>query len=230
MAHHNDVFMPHLTLAPGVEFGHFTADQVWTTGSGRRKSRSIWNDYLFRGNAGYGIQTPEIAFEVMELVLAVGITKDTFLMRNPNLWNTTSGKFMPGEESFITGLDMPLKNTVTGLYVGDGSTTTFQMVLRYEKGASASFEREIKKPENGTSIVTVDTVVQTEGGGNDYQINYTTGLVTFESGSIPGVAAVPKYGTAFFEVTGIMNRDVVQQLVSFNGTSTPRVIVQGFFE
>jgi uncharacterized protein (TIGR02217 family) len=227
MAHHDDVFMPHLTLAPGVEFGHFTSDQVWITGSGRRKSNKIWDDYLFRGNAGYGIQTPEIAFEVMELALAVGITRDTFLMRNPNLWNTTSGKFMPGDESFITGLDMPLKNTTDGTYVGDGTTAIFQMVLRYEKG-SASFEREIKKPENGTAIVTVDTVVQTEV--THYTINYSTGAVTFEAGFEPGVAAVPKYGSAFYEVTGLMNRDVVQQLVSFNGTATPRVIVQGFFE
>lgn len=67
---------------------------------------------------------------------------------------------------------------------GDGVTTTFNITKTYTTGAE-TYVRRIFKPISTGFVVKVNGVTQTEGGGNDYTIDYTTGIVTFNGGSIP---------------------------------------------
>lgn len=65
---------------------------------------------------------------------------------------------------------------------GDGATTDFQLIKKYTSGA-VTRTRNITKPVSGTVVVAVDGVAQTES--TDFTVNTTTGVVTFDAGSIP---------------------------------------------
>jgi uncharacterized protein (TIGR02217 family) len=134
----------------------------------------------------------------------------SFLIRSWDDWNTTFGLMEPGDESFITDVDAPLKNTVTGLLTGDGSTTTFQMIKEYKGGsATANHPQEIYKPQVGSVQVAVDAAAKVEGV--DYTVNYATGVVTFILGA-PAVATVPTYGAIFYEPVGFIDDELLQSL------------------
>ena len=64
--------------------------------------------------------------------------------------------------------------------LGDGSTTAFQIYKRYSSGG-VDYDRTVNKIVASTYSVYLDGVLQVEGGGNDYTINLTTGIVTFNT-------------------------------------------------
>lgn len=68
---------------------------------------------------------------------------------------------------------------------GDGAETEFQLIKTYGE-TFAPYVREILKPVDGTLVVAVDGTPQTEDV--DYTADYTSGVVTFESGSVPGMS------------------------------------------
>lgn len=69
---------------------------------------------------------------------------------------------------------------------GDGSTVEFQLIKAYSDAAS-TYNRTITRPVNGTLTITVDGVTQTEGAGDDYTVDYSTGVVTFNSAPAVGL-------------------------------------------
>ena len=84
--------------------------------------------------------------------------------------------------------------------VGDNSTTEFQLVKTYDLGGTITNQRTISKPvgvdENDTTIlIALNTVLQTEGSGSDYTIDYSTGIVTFNSA--PGSSVNITWGGEF---------------------------------
>lgn len=73
----------------------------------------------------------------------------------------------------------PLKNTTTGLLLGDGSTTTFQFQISRSNGVRTVY-KDILHPKSGTvGTIKVNSVTKTET--TDYTVTYTTGIVTFSS-------------------------------------------------
>lgn len=76
--------------------------------------------------------------------------------------------------------DYEAENQLIG--VGDGVEDTFQLKKIYET-LLASSERIITKPVQGTVLIYVNSVLQTET--TDYTIDYATGEVVFEVGSVP---------------------------------------------
>ncbi len=81
---------------------------------------------------------------------------------------------------------MPCQNTVTCTDVGDGVTTTFQLIKRYSvTGTSLTFDKIIKKPVSTAVRVYVNSVEQT--AGVNYSLDSTTGIVTFTQA--PAVSA-----------------------------------------
>lgn len=69
------------------------------------------------------------------------------------------------------------------LGLGDGVTAAFQLALTRDTGAR-TLVKNILYPKQGTVDVVVDGVPAVEGV--DYAVSYTTGVVTFDAGSIPG--------------------------------------------
>lgn len=78
------------------------------------------------------------------------------------------------------------------LEVGDGSTQTFQLKKQYVD-ALTTRERNITKLVAGTVVAGVDGVEGTEG--LDWNLDYTTGLITFTPA--PGIGEQPTWGGEF---------------------------------
>lgn len=66
----------------------------------------------------------------------------------------------------------------------DGIETDFQITKTYTAGLT--YTRTIDKPVNGTLLVEVNGVLQTEGALNDYEVDYTTGIISFNSAPSTG--------------------------------------------
>lgn len=96
------------------------------------------------------------------------------------------------DERVATG--MPLKNTVTGLNKGDGSTTTFQLQhqvsLSYSVGAgtASSDAYDINYPLQGTVVGYKAGVAATLA-----DVNLTTGIVTFSTAPILDAATTADF-------------------------------------
>jgi uncharacterized protein (TIGR02217 family) len=217
MAHYDDVILP-LGISAGTEIGPTTATDVAFTDSGYRKANQRWS------NLRYGIRTPEDAYAILKIFEAVAGPANSFLARAWNDWNTTEGRMENGGEAFVTAFDQPLRNTATGGTLGDGTTTTFQMIKRYSVGAAASHTRTLKKPQNGTVKVAVDGVEQVEGV--DFTVDYSTGIVTFVSapGASVSPTAVPvAWGGAFYVPVAFANDDFLESLEVYDGSNPPDI-------
>ena len=81
--------------------------------------------------------------------------------------------------------------TAENIGTGDTVETVFQITKTYTTGAE-TYIRNIKKPVTGIEVY-VDAVLQVEGGGSDYTIDTTTGIITFNAA--PGVFAITVTGT-----------------------------------
>lgn len=109
--------------------------------------------------------------------------------------------------------------------VGDGSTTTFQLVKTYTYVETASsttvtYTRRITKPSWSTIAgVTVDgTPVPADTGSPHYTIDYTTGILTFSTA--PGNGLVVAVGAAEFHIPVRFDDDALDVVQEFWNTSS----------
>lgn len=77
--------------------------------------------------------------------------------------------------------DTPTKDDQT-IGTGDGTEDEFQVVKNYTRGTLTTTQT-IRKLVSGTVLVAVDGSLQTET--TDYVVDYDTGMITFQPGSIP---------------------------------------------
>lgn len=209
MAHYDDIILP-LGMSLGSSIGPKTSTQQLITTSGKRKTNKRFVQHLTKFDIGYNVKSMLDIYIIKDIFKAVDGPFGSFLARAWDDWNTTFGLMEPGDESFITDQDEPLKNTVTDLLTGDGATTTFQMIKEYKGGsATANHQRDIYKPQNGSVVVSIDAAAQTEGV--DYTVNYATGVITFISGA-PGDGTFPFCGASFYESVGFMDDELLQTL------------------
>lgn len=122
-------------------------------------------------------------------------TRHSFLARDWALWNTTNDQELGGDAG-ITPFDQVLQNTVTGLYTGDGSTTTFYLGIRSTVGAQESFKR-IRTPDIPTVRAGVNASEVT--GSPSFSIG-STGILTFEDGPPPNGQDTTWGGSFYFPV------------------------------
>ena len=222
MAHYDNVILP-LSLSFGTTTGPKTSTVVSFTDSGFRKANRRWSQHLRRFNLRYALRSPQDVYTLLKLFEAVDGPANSFLLRDWNDWNTTDGRMGDQGAGFITAADQPLENTVTGGIVGDGTTLTYQALKRYTVGA-ASHGRTIKKPQNGTILVAVDAVAQTEGV--DFTVDYATGIVSFASppgasGSPTGVSVT--WGGAFYVPVAFEGDEFIQSLDTHDVSSVPDI-------
>jgi len=180
MAHHDDIILASSDLAENPSFGSAGGPRVELDvihlGSGFRKTNRRWSQHLRRYALRWDARDVTSATKIRDLYEALEGPQDSWLIVDPNDWNTGADQ---GELSaaVTTAGDQPLRNTVTLLFTGDGATTTFDCVQRKTRGAAAQHTRDVKKPKSGTLKIAVNGVTKTEGA--DYTVNYATGRVTF---------------------------------------------------
>ena len=223
MAHYDDVILP-TKLALGSGTGPSTSTDVVFVGSGYRYANSRWSQKLRRFNIGYNVRSLADAYGILKIFEAVDGPGNSFLVRDWNDWNSTEGAMGSTGLDQAAALDQPLQNTADLTFLGDGTTTTFQMVKRYTAGATAAHTRTIKKPQSGTILVAVDGATQSEGG--DYTVDYATGIVTFTAA--PGASVSPTavsvtWGGAFYVPVAFSGDEFLTTLETYDGSAVPNI-------
>jgi uncharacterized protein (TIGR02217 family) len=168
-------------ISRGAQGGPERRTDVVVLGSGFEERNSRWADSRRAYNAGYGVKS----LDDLHAVIAF------FEERRGRLYGFRWRDHADGK-SCAPGAEPGAQDQEIG--VGDGAQTAFQLTKVYGS-AHAPWTRAIKKPVAGTVRVAVDTVEQSEGAA--FTVDTTTGVVSFEPGSIPGVDAVVTAGFLF---------------------------------
>lgn len=169
-------------IAYGTIGGPGFNTNVIVTDSGAEERIARWSDARHRYNAAYGIRTHN----------QLNAVKVFYYART----GVANGFRFKDFHDFTTALNGRDAHTVTDITIGtgDASKTVFQLIKTYISLPTTA-TRVITKPVNGTTLIEVNGVLQTEG--SDYTINNTTGIVTFDGGSIPGAGLIIKAGFEF---------------------------------
>lgn len=102
--------------------------------------------------------------------------------------------------------------------VGDGTTTEFQLVKRYEDGGE-EYVRPITKPVAGTVVVSLNNVSQPSG----WSVDTTTGVITF--GTAPGAGVIVRAGFEFDVPVRFDDEELQLSADAFQAGSIPTINV-----
>jgi len=164
-------------ISRGARGGRERRTQVVELASGDEERNASWADSRRRYDAAYGIRRAD------DLAAVIAF----FEARNGRLhgfrWKDW-GDYRSGLPSTPV---MPIDQT---LGTGDGATTVFQLVKRYESGSQA-WVRRIVKPVTGTVRVARGGVEAVSG----WSVDATTGVVTFATA--PGAGVIVTAGFEF---------------------------------
>lgn len=168
-------------ISLGATGGPERRTDVVTLGSGYEERNARWADSRRTYNAGYGIRS----LDDLHAVIAF------FEERRGQLygfrWRDPLDRSSASPESATTALDQVIGT-------GDGATAAFQLTKTYGS-AHAPWSREIRKPVAGTITIAVDGIALAIG--SDFDVDTTTGLITFEPASIPAAATTITAGFEF---------------------------------
>jgi uncharacterized protein (TIGR02217 family) len=132
--------------------------------SGAKIRLARWNNALRTYNIAYGIKKKADLATVIDFYLARQGPVNGFRYKD---WL-----------DFTTGVNHTGQHSATDYQIGlgDGSTTTFQLVKKYTSGAYTK-TRTITKPVEGTVLIAFDGATQESG----WSVDTTTGIITFTS-------------------------------------------------
>jgi len=168
-------------ISRGATGGPERRTDVVVLGSGFEERNARWAHSRRAYNAGYGVRTLDDLHAVLAFFEERRGRLHAFRWRDHADWKSCPPELTP------TALDQVIGT-------GDGSLAEFQLVKRYG-AAHAPYDRPIRKPVAGTVLVAVDASPQTPGV--DFDVDSTTGLVTFRPGRIPAPGAVVTAGFEF---------------------------------
>ncbi len=178
MAFHEIRFLTDISL--GASGGPERRTKIVVLGSGHEERNTPWADSRRRYNAGYGLKSLNDVHNLIAFFEARRGRLHGFRWKDRADFKSRPPQDTPASNDQIIG-------------TGDGVTAVYQLTKTYTSGAE-TYTRTIAKPVSGTVIVAVDGTDQSEG--TDFTVDTATGLVTFQSGSIP---ASGKSITAGFE-------------------------------
>lgn len=144
-----------------------------TLKSGVEKRNTPWAEPIHEYNIGYAIQDIDTAFDIIDFFESRSGTLYGFRFKDWSDYKSCAPQETPTDTDVTIG-------------VGDGSTTTFQLVKTY-----GTHERKITKPVSGTVVISLDDV----STGSGWSVDTTTGIVTFDTA--PTSSVVVKAGFEF---------------------------------
>ncbi|MEZ5851827.1 MAG: DUF2460 domain-containing protein [Hyphomicrobiaceae bacterium] len=176
----HDVRFP-TEISRGATGGPERRTDIVVLGSGFEERNARWAHARRRYNAGYGIK----ALDQLHTVIAFFEERRGrlygFRWKDHTDWRSGPPEIAP------TALDQTI-----GL--GDGITAAFQLLKRYGS-TFAPYDRPIRKPVAGSVLLAVDGASQTDGA--QFDLDATTGLVTFRAGHVPASGATITAGFDF---------------------------------
>jgi uncharacterized protein (TIGR02217 family) len=165
-------------IARGASGGPERRTEVVTTASGFEERNSRWAHSRRRYNVGLGVKTLADLHAVIAFFEERRGRLHAFRYKDHADWKSCAPNASPSVGDQVIGS-------------GDGTTASFQLVKRYGSGVR-EYVRPIAAPVPGTVSVAVNGT-----GTTQYSVDNLTGIVTFNAGSIPPVAAVVTAGFAF---------------------------------
>ncbi len=168
MAFH-DVRFPE-AIGRGARGGPERRTQIVELASGDEERNAAWANSRRRYDVSYGIRRADDLAAVVAFFEARNARLHGFRFKDWSDYRSGPPSQTPSP------LDQPIG-------VGDGTTTTFQLVKRYVSGAQ-SWTRPIAKPVAGSVRVALAGDEQNSG----WSVDTATGVVTFAAAPGPGVA------------------------------------------
>jgi uncharacterized protein (TIGR02217 family) len=180
---------------------------IVTLGSGREQRNARWARSRRRYEAGYGVKTLAALSSVIAFFEERRGRLYGFRWRDRS--DYSSG--LPG--AAVTPLDQTIGQ-------GNGANAVFQLTRTYG-AAFAPYSRDILKPVAGTVRVAVAGVEKS--AGSQFNVDATTGLVTFASSSIPAAGAGVTAGY-LFDVPVRFDTDFLEiDLAAFEAGDIPKI-------
>jgi len=144
--------------------------QIVELASGDEERNASWANSRRRYDAAYGVRRAD------DLAAVVAF----FEARNGRLYGFRWKDWGDYKSCLPSGVPSATDQSIG---IGDGTTTTFQLVKAYISGTQ-TWMRTLTKPVAGTIVMALDQVVQASG----WSVDITTGLVTFTASPNIGIA------------------------------------------
>lgn len=184
-------------ISGGAQGGPMRVTDVVTLRSGFEETNSIWQHSLRKWDASFGVKKANDLHAVLEFWEAMGGRRHQFR------WKDHADYKSCAPRTAVSATDQQIG-------VGDGSTTTFQLVKRYA-ASTASYSRPIRKPVTGTVEISIDDATQ----GSGWVVDSATGIVVFTTA--PAVGEVIKAGFEFDVPVRFNNDFLSTQLEAYHG-------------
>ena len=196
-----------LDLALGLQGGPERKTDIITTGSGREERNARWAHSRRKYDAGFAVKS----IDALSLIVAF------FEERRGQLTGFRLRDRLDCKSSLpkaaVSASDQPIAT-------GDGATATFQLRKRYG-AAFAPYDRPIRKPVAGTVKIAVAGVEKVLG--THFDVDVTTGLVTFRPGAVPPAGAAIAAGFEF-DVPVRFDTDLLDiDLGAFDAGAIPKI-------
>ncbi len=156
-------------ISRGARGGPERRTQIVELASGDEERNASWANSRRRYDAAYGIRRAD------DLAAVVAF----FEARNGRLYGFRWKDWGDYKSCLPSGTPAATDQTIG---IGDGTTTTFQLVKAYTSGAQ-TWIRSITKPVAGTVTVALDGNAQASG----WSVDTTTSLITFTAAPASGV-------------------------------------------
>ena len=149
----SDIRFPE-SIAYGSNGGPAFSTDIVTTESGHERRNSNWSVARARYNVAHGVKTKAQMDELIAFFRARKGRAYGFRFKD---WSDYRG-------------------TSEQLGIGDGNTTSFQLVKHYVSGGDTHIRR-ITRPSSDNFILYINSIEQSSG----YSIDTSTGVITFDS-------------------------------------------------
>lgn len=176
----HDVLFP-TAISFGATGGPERRTEIVRMTSGLEQRNARFHASRRRYDAGTGVRSLEDLYELIAFFEARRGSLHGFRFRDPFDMKSSA------PNGTVSALDQPIGT-------GDGSNREFALAKVYGAGADG-YSRAIGKPVEGTVRVAVDGLEKSEDA--DFEVDHTSGIVTFVPGAAPGGGAEVTAGFEF---------------------------------
>jgi uncharacterized protein (TIGR02217 family) len=199
----DDIRFP-TAISRGAAGGPERRTDVVTTASGREERNSRWAHSRRKYNVGFGVKTVAQLQEVIAFFEGRRGRLHTFRFQDATDYKSSLGN------AAVTRTDQVLGT-------GTGAQAAFQLVKHY--GApSRDYLRVIAAPVAATVVVAVNGVASSA-----FTLNASTGVITFNAGSIPAAGAVVTAGFEFDVPVRFDTDEITVNLRHFQAGEIPEI-------